>query len=156
MTMGQGGQAARNRPRTEANLTESSAPVSERLRFMVLATLGVDGVLSAVLAIFFLPLRLGPVPLPVSALFSGVLNMLLVWVALQWTDSPRLAAVPIWTWLLTVLVFTFGGPGDDIVFGGTGIMEFAPLLLIALGALPAAWVLMRHPIVGAESSAGAG
>ena len=143
--MGQRGQAARNRPRTEANLTASSAPVSDRLRFMVLAILGVDGVFSALMAVFFLPLRLGSVPLPVSALLSGVVNMLLVWVALQWTASPRLAALPLWTWLMTVLVFTFGGPGDDIVFGGTGIMEFAPLLLIALGALPAAWVLMQRP-----------
>ncbi len=59
-----------------------------------------------------------------------------MWVALQWTSNPRVAALPLWTWLLTVLVFTFGGPGDDIVFGGAGIMEYAPVLLIALGALP--------------------
>ena len=97
------------------------------------------------MAVFFLPLRIGPVPLPISALLSGVVNASLVWVALQWTSNPRLAALPLWTWLLTVLLFTFGGPGDDIVFGGTGVMEFAPLLLIALGALPGAWVLWRRP-----------
>lgn len=101
--------------------------------------------LSAVLAVFFLPLRIGVVPLPVSALVSGVLNALLVWVALQWTSSPRLAATPLWTWLVTVVIFTFGGPGDDIVFGGTGIMQFGPVLLIALGALPGAWLLMSRP-----------
>ncbi len=116
---------------------------------MVLALLGVDGALSALMAAFFLPLRVGSVPFPVSALLSGVLNALLVWVALQWTSSPRLAALPLWAWLLTVVVLTLGGPGDDIVFGGSGIMEFAPVLLIALGALPAAWVLMRQP-VGAQ------
>lgn len=114
---------------------------------MVLALLGVDGVLSALIAVFFLPLRIGPVPFPVSALFGGVMNALLVWVALQWTSNPRLAALPLWAWLLTVVVFTFGGPGGDIVLGGTGIMGFAPLLLIALGALPAGWVLMRQPTV---------
>ncbi|MCH9642521.1 MAG: hypothetical protein K0U70_09755 [Actinomycetia bacterium] len=112
---------------------------------MVLALLGVDGVLSALMAAFFLPLRVGSVPFPVSALLSGVLNALLVWVALQWTSSPRLAALPLWAWLLTVVVLTLGGPGDDIVFGGSGLMEFAPVLLIALGALPAAWILMRPP-----------
>jgi hypothetical protein len=112
---------------------------------VVLALLGVDGVLSALMAVFFLPLRIGPVPFPISALLSGVVNALLVWVALRWTSNPRLAALPLWTWLLTVVLFTFGGPGDDIVFGGTGIMEFAPLLLIALGALPGAWVLWSHP-----------
>ena len=97
------------------------------------------------MAVFFLPLRIGPVPLPISAVLSGVVNALLVWAALQWTSQPRLAALPLWTWLLTVLLFTFGGPGDDIVFGGPGIMEFAPLLLIALGALPGAWVLWNRP-----------
>jgi hypothetical protein len=102
-------------------------------------------VLSALMAVFFLPLRIGPVPLPISALLSGVVNASLVWAALQWTSNPRLAALPLWTWLLTVLLFTFGGPGDDIVFGGTGVMEFAPLLLIALGALPGAGVLWRRP-----------
>ncbi len=124
----------------------------------MLALLAVDGVLSALMAVFFLPLRIGSVPLPVSALLSGVLNALLVWVALQWTHSPRVAALPLWTWLVTVVVFAFGGPGDDIVFGGIGFMEFAPLLLIALGALPAAWVIMRlapQAIAGADSGIGA-
>ncbi len=132
-----------------------SASVSDRFRFMVLALLGVDGVLSALMAAFFLPMRLGSVPLPVSALLSGVVNASLVWAALQWTSNPRLAALPLWTWLLTVVVLTFGGPGDNIVFGGTGIMEFAPVLLIALGALPAAWVLMRHPATTVAGMPGA-
>ncbi|WP_370333890.1 hypothetical protein [Mycolicibacterium hippocampi] len=135
---------ARLRARQHPDLTATSTPASGRLRLAMLVLIGADGVFSALMAVFFLPLRIGPVPLPVSALLSGVLNALLVWAALQWTPSPRLAALPLWTWLLTVLVFTFGGPGDDIVFGGTGIMEFAPLLLIALGALPGAWVLVRH------------
>ena len=119
--------------------------MSDRLRVVVFVLLGVDGVLSALMAVFFLPLRIGGVPVPVSAVLSGVLNALLVWVALQWTDNARVAAVPVWTWLLTVLVFSFPGPGDDTVFGGTGIMEFAPLLLLTLGALPAAWLLTRRP-----------
>lgn len=115
---------------------------------MLLAILGLDGVLSALMAIFFLPLRIGAVPFPISALLSGVLNAALVWAGLQWTSAPRLGALPLWTWLATVLLFTVIGPGDDIVFGGAGIMEFGPVLLVALGALPAAWVLMRAPGVG--------
>jgi ABC-type branched-subunit amino acid transport system permease subunit len=111
---------------------------------VVLAVLGLNGVLSALVAIFFLPLRIGAVPFPISALLSGVVNVALVWVGLQWTSVPRLAALPLWTWLATVLLFTVVTPGDDIVFGGAGIMEFGPVLLVALGALPAAWLLMRH------------
>jgi hypothetical protein len=106
--------------------------------------LALDGVLSAVAAALFLPVRIGSVPFPVSALVSGLVNAALVWAALQWTSAPRLAALPLWCWLLTVGGLTLGGPGDDIVFGGVGIMEYAPLLLIVLGALPPALLLWRH------------
>ena len=114
------------------------------LRPAVLTLLAIDGVISAVAAAFLLPLRIGSVPFPVSALVSGLVNAALVWAALQWTSSPRVAALPLWCWLLTVAGLTFGGPGDDIVFGGVGIMEYAPLLLIVLGALPPAVLLWRH------------
>jgi hypothetical protein len=128
---------------------------------VVLAVLAVDGVLSAVMAIFFLPLRVGPIFFPISALISGVLNAAMVWAGLQWTSVPRLAALPLWTWLATVVLFTVVNPGEDIVFGGTGIMEFGPVLLVALGALPATWVLMRDSgprgrIVGAPPARGTG
>ena len=114
------------------------------LRPAVLTLLAINGVLSAVAAAFFLPLRIGSVPFPISALLSGLLNAALVWAALQWTSSPRVAALPLWCWLLTVAGLTFGGPGHDIVFGGVGIMEYAPLLLIVLGAVPPALVMWRH------------
>lgn len=110
----------------------------------MLSVLAVDGVLSALMAVFFLPLRIGPVPFPISAPLSGAVNALLVWAALQWTSNLRVAALPLWTWMLTVVAFTFGGPGDDIVFGGAGIMKFVPVALIALGALPPAWVVMSR------------
>jgi len=114
------------------------------LRPVVLTLLAIDGVLSAVAAAFLLPLRIGSVPVPISALLSGVVNAVLVWAALHWTSSPRVAAVPLWCWLLAVAGLTLGGPGDDIVFGGVGITEYAPLLLIVLGALPPALVLWRR------------
>lgn len=114
------------------------------LRPAVLALLAINGALSAVAAAFFLPLRIGPVPFPISALLSGLVNAALVWAGLQWTPNPRLAALPLWSWLLTVAGLTLGGPGDDIVFGGVGVMEYAPLLLIVLGALPPAYVLWRR------------
>jgi hypothetical protein len=131
-----GDRVARGAARQHPDLTP--------LRAVVLTLLAIGGVLSAVAAAFFLPLRIGSVPFPISALISGLVNAALVWAALQWTSAPRLAALPLWCWLLTVGAMTFGGPGDDIVFGGVGIMEYAPLLLIVLGALPPALVLWRH------------
>jgi hypothetical protein len=111
---------------------------------VILTLLAVDGILSAIAGAFFLPVQIGTVPFPISALVSGLVNAALVWAALQVTSAPRLAGLPLWTWLLTVAVLTLGGPGDDIVFGGVGIMAFAPLLLIVLGTLPPAAVLWRH------------
>ena len=110
----------------------------------VLTLLAIDGVLCAVAAAFFLPLRLGATPFPVSAVVAGVVNAALVWAALHWTSSPRVAALPLWTWLLTVALMTLGGPGDDVIFGGVGLLEYAALLLIALGTLPPAAVLRAY------------
>ena len=113
------------------------------MRTVLLILLAVDGVISAVLGAFLLPIHLGPIPFPISALISGLLNAALVWVGLQWTSSPRLAALPLWTWLATVGAFTLGGPGDDIVFGGSGVMAYSVLLFIVAGVAPPAWVLWR-------------
>lgn len=110
----------------------------------VLTLLAVDGVLCAVASAMFLPLRLGSTPFPISALIAGLVNAALVWAALHWTSSPRIAALPLWTWLLTVFLMTVVRPGNDVLFGGAGVMEYAALLLIVLGTLPPAAVLWRH------------
>jgi hypothetical protein len=110
---------------------------------VVLGLLAVDGVLSAIMGAFLLPLRVGPVPLPVGAVLSGLLNLALVWAASYWTQDGRLAGLPLWTWMATVAVLSLRGPGGDIVFGGPGIMGFALILLMILGALPAAVLLRR-------------
>ncbi|WP_123025368.1 hypothetical protein [Mycolicibacterium stellerae] len=110
------------------------------LRAVVLTLLGVNGVISAVVAAFFLSIRIGPVPFPISALISGLLNAALVWVALQWTSAPRLAALPLWTWLATVAAMTLPGPGDDAVYAA----QWQLLLLIAVGAIPPLMLLYRR------------
>jgi hypothetical protein len=125
-------------------LTTDADPAG-RFGTVVLAVLAVDGVLSAIAGALLLPLYLGAVPVPVSALVSGLVNAALVWAAGYWTESRRLAALPLWAWLATVAAFTLGGPGGDIVFGGPGIMGFSVLIFLLLGALPAAMVLRRMP-----------
>ena len=136
-----GRRFARFAPRQHPDLT-SSAP--DWKRSVILAVLAFDGVLSAVVGALLLPLYVGPVPLPISALISGLVNAALVWAALQWTSAPRLAALPLWTWLATVAGLTLGGPGGDIVFGGAGIMQFAPVIFVVVGAVPPGYVLWRH------------
>lgn len=127
-------------PQPEPN-TNTAGPVA---RFVVLTLLAVDGVLSAVAAAFLLPSYLGPVPFPISALISGLVNAALVWAARYWTDSPRIVALPLWTWLLAVAAMTFGGPADDTIFGGRGLMGYGVLLLIVFGAGPPGWVLWHR------------
>jgi peptidoglycan biosynthesis protein MviN/MurJ (putative lipid II flippase) len=122
------------------------------LRVVIFVLLAVDGVISAVVGAIFVQIHLGPAPFPVSALLSGLLNALLVWVGLQWTASGRWAAMAVWTWLLTVAVVMswgaggllatwFGGFFDDMLFGGPGFDQFSPLVLLVLGILPPALVL---------------
>ncbi|MGK2881767.1 MAG: hypothetical protein ACSLE6_13560 [Mycobacterium sp.] len=94
----------------------------------------------AVTAAFFLPARLGGFPFPISAFIAGGLNLAMVWAALQWSKSLRVAGLPLWTFVITVLALMFGGPGGDVVFGND-LGGFAVLLLLAVGAIPAAWLL---------------
>ena len=112
-------------------------------RSVVLSALAIDGVLCALATALFLPLYLGSVPFPISAVIAGGVNLALVWAGSEWATSPRLAALPLWTWLLTIAVLTLGGPGGDIVFSGKGMGGLGPILLIVVGAGPAAWFLWR-------------
>lgn len=123
---------------------EDTGASDPAIRFVVLALLAVDGVLSALAAALLLPLYIGTIPFPISGLISGLVNAALVWAAGRWTRSPRLAALPLWTWLLTVAVISMGGPADDAILGGHGVMAYGALLLIVLGVTPPVWVLWRR------------
>ncbi len=114
------------------------------LRVVVLVLLAVDGVISAILGATFLQVRVGPVPLPVSALISGLANAVLVWAGLQWTSSVRLAALPLWTWLFTLAAMTLDGPGGDVLFGGPGFDQWSAAVLLVLGTVPPGVLLWRR------------
>ncbi|OBG29206.1 hypothetical protein [Mycobacterium sp. E3198] len=127
-----------------AAFAEDGGATDPAIRFVVLALLAVDGILSALAGALLLPSYLGSIPFPISGLLSGLLNAALVWAAAQWTKSARVAALPLWTWLLTVAVMSMGGPADDVILGGRGLLAYGALLLIALGVAPPAWVLWRR------------
>ncbi|MGY4711138.1 hypothetical protein ACXDF8_16510 [Mycolicibacterium sp. CBM1] len=127
---------------------EDPAASDRAIRTVVLALLAVDGVLSAVAGALFLPVYFGAVPFPVSALVSGLVNLALVWAASYWTESGRLTALPLITWLVTAAVLSLGGPGGDIVFGGPGVMGYSVLVFLVVGALPPALLLWHRDRVG--------
>ncbi|OSC40072.1 hypothetical protein [Mycobacterium decipiens] len=132
------------RPRVESGAETGSTDPA--IRLVVLALLAVDGVLSALAGALLMPWYIGSVPFPVSALISGVVNAALVWAAGRWTTSARVAALPLWTWLLTVAVLSFGGPGDDVILGGQGLLAYGAPVFIAAGVGPPAWVLWRRRV----------
>jgi hypothetical protein len=149
-----GDRLARQRARQHSNLTISPPATEPRarsanspLRIVVLILLALDGVISAVLGALFLLIYIGPVPFPVSALLSGLVNALLVWAGLQWTSSPRAAAIALWTWLFTLAAMTFfSWPGGDVLFGAVGgpaFDQWSPFVLLVLGVAPPAVVLWR-------------
>ena len=136
------GVAARQHPdltatKRSVEVTEDPGATDPAVRTVVLALLAVDGVISALAGALLLPFYVGGVPLPISALVSGLVNLALVWAAAHWTESARLAALPLLAWLVTVAVLTLGGPGGDIVFGGPGVMAYSVLFFLGLGAAPA-------------------
>jgi hypothetical protein len=108
--------------------------------------LAIDGILSAVAGALLLPVCIGSVPFPISALVSGLTNAALVWAAGQWTRSTRMAGLPLWTWLLTVAAMTLGGPGGDVILGGPGVMFYSPAMLLVVGLVPPVWVLGRRRV----------
>ncbi len=71
----------------------------------------------------------------------------LVWAAARWTTSSRVAALPLWAWLLTVAAMSFGGPGDDVILGGQGLLVYGALVFVVAGAVPPAWVLSVAPTI---------
>jgi hypothetical protein len=125
---------------------EDSGTTDPAIRVVVLALLAVDGVLSALAGALLLPFYIGTIPFPISALISGLVNAALVWAAGRWTRSARVAALPLWTWLLTVAAISMGGPADDVILGGKGLMAYGALILIVLGVAPPVWVLWRYSL----------
>ncbi|MEB3981262.1 hypothetical protein OQ968_08315 [Mycobacterium sp. 663a-19] len=123
---------------------EDSGTTDPAIRVVVLALLAVDGVLSALAGALLLPIYIGTIPFPISALISGLVNAALVWAAGRWTTSPRVAALPLWTWLLTVAAISMGGPADDVILGGKGLMAYGALILLVLGVVPPVLVLGRY------------
>ncbi|MGV0745440.1 hypothetical protein [Mycolicibacterium sp. XJ870] len=145
-----GGGLAGGAARQHSDLSPTTSRVVEvddaapALAGIVLTLLAVDGVISAVVGAFLLPTYIGAIPFPISAVLSGAVNVALVWAATHWTDSLLRAGLPLWTWMAAVVAMTFGGPGNDFIFAGAGIMAGSVLIFIAAGALPAAWLLRRH------------
>ena len=79
----------------------------------------VAAVALAVLECFLVPLRIGPVPLPVCVPLAIVLNVVLARLAGGLTGWPLLGVLPPVLWLAVVLVLAAPRPEGDVVVPGT-------------------------------------
>ena len=113
----------------------------------------------ALVEVFWLPLRVGGVLVPVSVAAAVAGNLLLVSAALRVSGSKVVAVVPAVSWLVVVLAATVRRPeGDLIIVGGgaAGIVNTAFLLLGVLAAAFAAGMALAAPRRSAGLSRRAG
>ena len=121
------------------------------------ATLAGGAVLAVALAgwlalveVFWLPLRVGGVLVPLSVLAAAVGNYLLVSGAHRLTGSRVVAVLPALTWLAVALSASSRRPEGDLVAVGTGGLGAVTLAFLGLGVVGAAVALgrvlvMPHP-----------
>jgi len=109
------------------------------------------GALAAVLAagwlalveVFWLPLRVAGVLVPLSVLVAVVGNYLLVVGALRLTGSRAVAVLPAVVWLVVAVGATMRRPEGDLVAVGGGGLGAVTLAFLGLGVLAAAVAVGR-------------
>jgi hypothetical protein len=109
------------------------------------------GALGAVLAagwlalveVFWLPLRVAGVLVPLSVLVAVVGNYLLVVGALRLTGSRAVAVLPAVVWLVVAVGATMRRPEGDLVAVGGGGLGAVTLAFLGLGVLAAAVAVGR-------------
>ena len=103
-------------------------------------------VLSAWLAlveVFWLPLRIGLIPAPVSVLAAVVGNLLLITGAHRLSGSRMVAVVPAVVWLAVAVAASIRRPEGDLVLIGGGAAGAVNLAFLLLGVLAAAVAVGR-------------
>ncbi|AYJ50852.1 hypothetical protein [Rhodococcus sp. P1Y] len=97
-----------------------------------LAVLIFDGFLCGILAVFFLPAYLGPIPFPVSALLAGVANVTLLFASRKVAEQSVAIASPLIAFFVAILVCMFGGPGGDVLL----LADWRTAFLLLGGLVP--------------------
>ncbi len=111
----------------------------------------------ALVEVFWLPLKVGTVPVPVSVLAAVVGNLMLVRLAHRLSGSRAVAVLPALVWLVVALSATTRRPEGDLVLIGTGVTGVVGIAFLLLGVLAAAFAVGRTlgtPRVGQRPSGG--
>ncbi|SFU00419.1 hypothetical protein SAMN05660657_04651 [Geodermatophilus amargosae] len=95
----------------------------------------------ALVEVFWLPLRVAGVLVPLSVLVAVVGNYLLVVGALRLTGSRVVAVLPAVVWLVVAVSATTRRPEGDLVAVGSGGLGAVTLAFLGLGVVAAAFAV---------------
>jgi hypothetical protein len=120
----------------------------------------------ALVEVFWLPLRAGGVPVPVSVAAAVVGNLLLVPAARRVSGSRVVALVPAVVWVVVAIGGALRRPeGDLLITGGDAATQVVNLAFLLLGVVAAAFGVGRvlggparppvRPVGGGSGSGGA-
>jgi hypothetical protein len=113
----------------------------------------------ALVEVFWLPLRVAGVLVPVSVVAAVAGNLLLVPLAAWLTGSRVLAALPALVWLTVAVAASIRRPEGDLVITGGGSSGFVNLAFLLLGVVAAAFAVGRvlaAPVSRPRSGSGSG
>ncbi|RBY79526.1 hypothetical protein DQ238_10005 [Geodermatophilus sp. TF02-6] len=97
----------------------------------------------ALVEVFWLPLRVLGVLVPVSVVAAVVGNLLLVRLAARLTGSRALAVLPALTWLVVAVAASTRRPEGDLVVVGSGALGWVGLAFLLVGVVAAASAVGR-------------
>ncbi len=113
----------------------------------------------ALVEVFWLPLRVGGLLVPVSVLAAVVGNLLLVEYVFRRSGSRAVAVLPALTWGMVAVAATVRRPEGDLVLVGNGALGAAGMafLLCGVGAAGVAVArVLARPVRPAGGRAGSG
>jgi hypothetical protein len=97
----------------------------------------------ALVEVFWVPLRIGLVPVPVSVVAAVVGNLLLVGAAHRLSGSRVVAVLPALVWLVVAIAASIRRPEGDLVLAGEGYRAIVPMAVLLLGVVSAAFAVAR-------------
>jgi hypothetical protein len=108
--------------------------------------------------VFWLPLRIGGVLVPVSVAAAVAGNVLLVGWAHRLSGSRLVAVLPAVVWLVVAVAASMRRPEGDLVITGGGVAGVVNLGFLLLGVVAAAFAVGRvlggsRPRAGAQADA---
>ena len=95
----------------------------------------------ALVEVFWLPLRVLGVPVPVSVVAAVVGNLLLVGLAARLTGSRLAAVLPAVVWLVIAVAASLRRPEGDLLLVGGGVLGYLSLAFLLAGVVAAAFAV---------------